>query len=1046
MNFTSVELLARAARGAMACAALAFVAGFAPAALAQGEADDPFAAIDTIPVEVTDEAPAPAAPARRDATELDTIEVTGSRIRRTDYETAQPVVVVTRADIERTGLTNIGDILQRLPAAGSALNRTFNNGGTGQTEIDLRNLGSHRLLVLVNGHRWVNGTSFSNTSSVDLNTIPVSIIERVEILKDGASAVYGSEAIAGVVNIITRKDFSGVQLGSQVQAFEDGEGLIHAHHLSFGNVTGKTSMFLDFNFVKQEAMFASARPEARVPKFGTSIVMDGHDWTQELVHTRGSIIPPEGYFIFVPTPANGLLLGEEKCPTILGGNTETGLPLPVPSGVQLCLISPIRGQNVTSTDTPVTAASKFRYNNGLFGPDLYLHNYAPINYYLTPYQQNSVFGQINHQFLDWLNFSGQVLYNVSKTAQALAETPARGGDLFPPPLDKVYIDATQMYNPFLQDIGRADEGSGLVGLGAWIRRFIELGPRFLSRDTKTTFMKGQFDGSFDTFNRLFSYDVGYSFGRNDTTLFTNGDVDAERLQKTLGPAIDCPSAANPECVPLNVFSPVGTLDPAALDYIRYSSNSSAEQQRQDVFFNLSTEFHELSGLLAGPVGVAFGAEYRDEYFADIPDPFVQSNRVVGFNNRRPTSGQYNVVETYVELALPLVSDKPFVRELDLSLAGRYTKYNTFEDNVSGKLGLRWKPIDDLLVRTTVSEAFRAPSLTELFLGGTIAYPLVTDPCVAPDNADVEQNCIDEGADGPGQLGAQIPTLFGGNENLVPETALTMTAGFVYSPSALPDFNIYVDYFRIDMDDFIGFVSPAYILSTCYGRPAGSPRPATCDLVERDDGTGTLTLINSSPINFAKLETEGVDIAFDYILPLASWLPAMEGMGTFKFAFDSQYLTKYDQFVPNSAGEDIRSGLAGLHFGDVPLPRYKANAVLEWTQNNWKASWATRYIKGTTESCVDGFDPSLRDLGLCSNPDQDLSDGDQSTNRLSDIFYHNLQVVYMAPQWNSELVFGVNNVLNTDPPISYMAFANSVSSTVYEIPDSRQPYLRLKVNF
>ena len=155
------------------------------------------------------------APEEEDQVELQTFEVTGSRIRRVDFESAQPVVVLTREDIERTGLVNIGDLLQEVPMAGSALNRTFNNGGTGTTEVDLRNLGSNRTLVLVDGHRWINGTSFAGTGAVDLNTIPTAIIERIEILKDGASAIYGSDAIAGVINFITRKDVTGVQASTQ---------------------------------------------------------------------------------------------------------------------------------------------------------------------------------------------------------------------------------------------------------------------------------------------------------------------------------------------------------------------------------------------------------------------------------------------------------------------------------------------------------------------------------------------------------------------------------------------------------------------------------------------------------------------------------------------------------------------------------------------------------------------------------------------------------------------------------------------------------------
>lgn len=1059
MKRTSFELLFGAARSVSVGAAFLFGLGFTASTAAQEEpvAEETITeeTVETIQVDTPKEAPAEdVAPASQNATELDAIEVTGSRIKRTDYETAQPVVLIRREDIERTGLTNIGDILQRIPAAGSALNRTFNNGGNGQTEIDLRNLGSNRLLVLVDGHRWVTGTSFANLSAVDLNTIPVSAIERVEVLKDGASAVYGSDAITGVVNIILRKDFSGAEMSSQAQSFADGSGLVQAHHLSFGNLSDKSSMFIDFNFVRQEELFAAERDISKVPKFGTGT-------------SRGSIFTPKGTLIFIPTPSNGSTLGPELCPDIVAGRTLAGegVRLPIntgPAGLQLCQMILRDGQTITTSDTTATARNKYRFFSGLAGlggngedPDKY--NYAPINYLLTPFEQNSVFAQFNRQFADWLSFNNQVLYNVSKTERNLAETPLLLGNIFFPPYNQAYIDATNIYNPFDQDIGRSAP-DGLVGFGTLGRRFVELGPRFLGRDVKTLFIKSQFDGSFDFVQRLFSYDLGYSFGRSDNSNIHRGDLDMERVKKALGPSINCPSTSDPGCVPLNLFGGAGTITPEMLNYIAYKATSSARYTIQDVYGNISTEFNALSGLLpfdilSAPIGVAFGAEYRQEDFTEQPDPFTVQG-TSSTNLRKPTEGAYNVREAYVEFAVPIVNDKPFVQELDLSLAGRYTKYNTFKDKVTGKLGLRWKPIDDLLVRGTVSEAFRAPNISELFLGNTDSYPSLDDPCVGRTSGSaVDENCDEEGVpDDVSQLSSQILTRFQGNPKLGPETALTYTAGIVYSPNFLPDFNAYVDVFSIDLDEFIGFVGPDYILNTCYNRPRDVPRPQTCDLVNRNPSNGSIQFISARPINFARLKTEGVDIAFDYVLPVADWLPAMREFGSWKFMYDSQYLTSYDQFVPNAAGTDERSGSAGLDPGNNPLPRYKANATLEWALSNWKASWTTRYIRGTTESCSDGLSPALQTYGVCSNPDREFldpaltDDVDNSTNEYKDIFYHNVQIFYALPAWNTDFTLGVNNVLNQDPPLSYSAFANSFPATLYEAPGSRQPYLKLNIRF
>lgn len=1059
-----------------------------PAEVAPTEATpaEEAAAPEAIPVQ-TGEAEEP------DTTRLDAIEVTGSRIKRTDYETAQPVAVVTREDIERTGLTNLGDILQRIPAAGSALNRNFNNGGNGQTEIDLRNLGSIRVLVLVNGHRWVSGTSLAD-SAVDLNTIPVSIIERIEVLKDGASAVYGSDAITGVVNIITQKQFMGFGFNAHSQAFTDGLGRALQTNLSLGTVGEKTSMFIDFNFVRQAELYAGEREQSRVPKHNTNLVLSGRNFTDEFVFTRGSAINPEGYFIFVPNAdvQNAMNAGStgpgsagEKCPVLVGaqglapdptGGEVPVLPTEELAGVNICLISPMRGDFINAVgaggmDTLATAAGKFRYNGSIFGePDPYQHNYAPANYLLTPFGQDSMFTQLNHSFYEWLNLSSQVLYNVSYSDQELAEEPLRVGDLLAaPPFSQAYISRDNIYNPLGMDIGRADPASGLVGFGAVVRRMVEAGPRIANREASTIFLKNQFDGVFDYANYLFSYDAGYSYGRTERVIDVEGTFNMERVAAALGPTTSadgltgCPSLAHPNCVPLNLFGPTGSITPEMLEYVMYTATETNTSNVQDVFANISTEFSGLSGLLPNdflkdPIGVAVGVEYREDAFKEIPDPFTTLGVSSGLNGRA-TRGRQNVREAYVELALPLMADKPYVEVLDLSIAGRYTRYNTFDPKWTGKAGLRWKPIDDLLVRGTYSQSFRAPNLQELYLGATDSFPFVDDPCEQIDpstnqpvdrtpGTDVDQNCDAEGVPEQPSTSAQVYTVFEGNPDLEPEVANTFTTGFVWSPEAIRDFNVYVDYWNIDLQDFVGFVGPGLILQVCYERPAETARPDEfCDKVERDPATGQLQRISASPVNFARLQTSGLDVAFDYVLPVADWIPDAIGWGTFKFAMDSQFLLDYTQEVNVPGSEGPSENLRGQDFGDQPLPKLKFNTTLSWGRENMSAAWSVRFLQGTTESCDDGFAPSLSSLGLCSHPDADLSDGiDDSTNEYDDTFYHNVQFGYTVPGMNTEFTVGMLNVFDQDPPVSYSAFANSAPATLYETWGSRQAYLKFKVHF
>jgi iron complex outermembrane recepter protein len=1042
----------------------------APVALAQDDSTDPFAiyddsaadgaettandpapiAVEPLRSETPPELQSPVAP-EADRTRLDTVQVTGSRIRRTDFETSQPLLVLTRDDIERTGITTIGDILQRIPAAGSALNTTFNNGGTGATEIDLRNLGSNRVLVLVNGHRWVNGVSFANTASVDLNTIPVSIVERIEVLKDGASAVYGSDAIAGVVNVITRKNYVGTELRGQLGAFDKGDGEVYSANFSMGTAGDLGNLFVDIGHIRQEPIFAGDREISSVPLFGTGI-------------TRGSIFTPRGTVLFVPNAANGNILGTERCPDLapavaagvidgqipgagaaLGGLIGSA-PTPPVGGLQLCNMILRRGETVMPGETTAQVVDRYQPFNGttLNNDENDLYNFAPINYLRTPLEQTSLFLQGSREVTSAANATVQVLYNRRSSQQVLAETPLLFGNLVPPPYNQAFIDATNIFNPFDQDIGRSGE-DGLIGLGIVGRRFVELGPRIQTQTVDTFFGNLQFDGQFTLpiadLEQFFTWDGGASFGRSQLNNLLSNNLNIGRVARALGPDMACTGAID-GCVPLDLFGGEGSITPEMLSYVRANLADNAVSTTEDFYLNFSTEI-PLGDVLPAPLGMAFGAEYRRDRFRDTPDALTQGNLSSG-NNRRATAGEISVREAYLELGIPLLAGLPFVQNLDLSIAGRFSDYSILDDSVTtGKLGIEYRPYADLLVRATVSEGFRAPSVTELFLGGTDAFPMASDPCVGREpGSDVDQNCDAEGVpDNVDQTSTQILTRFGGNPNLEAEASDSFTAGLVFSPQQVPGLTVFLDYFDIQIEDFIGTVGPQFVLDQCFRRPAGTGRPDSCDLVTRN-ANGSVSSINAAFLNFARVETAGVDLGFEYELPF------FREFGVFKFQFDSQFLDRYDQFTPTADGTFIKDKLAGLTFSNVPLPRFKGNLRLNWSWNQLEASWLVRYLGTTTEACTDAFQPRLADLGVCSEPDFDLTDGsDDSRNRLGSTVYNDVQLTYKLPgqAYSASLVFGVNNVLNRDPPRSITAFANSFSATLYEIP-GMQPYIRMGLSF
>ncbi len=946
------------------------------------------------------------------STNLDVLEVTGSRIKRTDYESAQPVLSISREAIERTGLTSIGDLLQNLSEAGSALNTTVNNGGNGSTEVDLRNLGSQRALVLVNGHRWVNGLRAQQSSAVDLNTIPISIIERVEVLKDGASAVYGSDAIAGVINIITRKNFQGVEIRSQTGGFiREQDGFSQQNSISFGNVAGATSTFLDVSYTLQEPVFAGDRELSKLPLIGTG-------------NTRGSSATPQGRFVFFPNPA-------DPDPTN-GTNTCRA--------EGFCNLHLSEGTDGTNED----------HYRGFTGADRY--NFAPKNYLATPNERASIFGAVNHDFGDILfgtpvGFAGEFLYNVRKSQQQLAETPLFVGDLSGnPPSDTIYVAADNPFNPFDQDIGRGNDagtpddpaddfGSGLIG-----RRLKEAGPRIFDQNVDTFRFGGTFKGSFDLLNRFVSWESGGIYAESQQSQKLQGLVNLEHLRLGLGPVANCNSTQG--CVPINLFggqgvNGSGSLTPQMLNYLMYTGQDSTQTKQSVLFAYLS---NDLFNLPAGAVSAAYGVEVRHDSFEDNPDPLVQQG--ASSNNRaKPTKGSQVAKEGYLELSVPLVSGITFVDSLDLSLAGRYSDYSRFGSNFTYKIGARWKLYQDLLIRGTASTAFRAPSVSELFLGPSDSFPEAADPCSdytganggAPATPEVQANCAADGVPATyTQLNTQVLEVQGGNDQLTPEKADTYTVGFVFSPEFLPNFNFYTDFYSIELTDAIESLSSQEVLDNCYL----SASRRNCNQISRNNGT--INQVSNILLNIGKVEVQGIDFAADYVLP---WF---KDFGTFRTGFNSSYLLKYDETFPDAQGNPVTKELAGTNDGQRPnaFPEFRGNADIGWSQGPIRASWTLRYIGEQTEACFDGLNPSLTALGLCSHPDADPS---KSKNELEGTFYNDLQFGYNFAAYNFDISGGVNNVLDQGPPISTSAFANSYDVNTYDVP-GMLGYIRLKKTF
>ncbi|MDP9086549.1 MAG: TonB-dependent receptor plug domain-containing protein, partial [Pseudomonadota bacterium] len=498
------------------------------------------------------------------------IVVTGSRIRRDPLSQEQPIVFVDKGDIDRTGLNSINDVLQRLPSSGGGLNGKFNNSGNlgnppdgggvgaGAAEIDLRYLGSKRVLVLVDGLRFVNGSSASGVpGSTDLNAIPDSMIERVEVLQDGASAVYGSDAIAGVVNIITKHQQKGLVASGQLGGYGQGDGFSQNYQLSWGNGTsGPTKIVIGGNFVQTNGVLAGDRAISAFPQPYSTTCLDG----------GCSSYPLNGRFDVL--------------------------------GQSLTLNKPIAGRPTYPTDfKDFTTADRF--------------NYAPYNFIETPVKRYGLFAELKQELGPDLNFSAKGIWNERKSANQAAYLPlaigpdAGNGNL----LDTITVSATNPYNPFGVDLVPG------VNYQQIKRRVIEGGLRTYDQTVKTIYGSATLDGKFAIGRGEWFWDVNASYGRNRAAQVMHGNINAQRLQQALGPVANCTGA----CVPFNFFGTPGSISQAMLDYVGFVQRDSSEQKTWDATANISGHLFDLPG---GPLGLAAGLEYRDLKGRFDPDPIV----------------------------------------------------------------------------------------------------------------------------------------------------------------------------------------------------------------------------------------------------------------------------------------------------------------------------------------------------------------------------------------------------------------------------------------
>ena len=806
------------------------------------------------------------------ADEGDLIVVTGSRIAQRNVETAAPIAVVDSEEFELSGTVNVENVVNSLPQVVPGFTSASNNPGTGTATLNLRGLGSTRTMVLVNGRRWM----FYDTSQiVDLNTIPAFLIDSVDVVTGGASAVYGSDALAGVVNF-RLKDVEGVELGGQYRITDEGDGrsyeIYGAIGTSFDDGRGNATVYAEY--YNRDGIFQSQRD-------GSFFAL-GDDGLGGLA-PGGSAVVPDGALFY-----NG-------------------------DGA------------VAGTDFDNTDAAVFFDGPGTFRPrtgaDLY--NYAPANYLQIPQERYLIGGYADYEFTDGHEFYTEVAFVNNRVAQELAATPVSGnfdidinsvaGFLQPAELAQLQqLDATE---------SGADANDGIVNMFV-LRRTVETGSRNTLDERNAFRVLGGVRGSITDW---LNYDAYYMYARTRNANVQQGNISRSAFQAGL-------NGSDPA---INIFGP-NTLTPAMVDQISILAQNGDISTLEVANAALSGYLGDL-GFGGGDIGFAVGAEYRKVGSEFIPDTALSSGDVIGFNAGDATEGSYTVKELFAELNVPLIETDSGLR-LELTGAGRYSDYSLDAVGgvwtYAG--GVEFQPIPDITLRGQYQRAVRAPNVGELFQGQAIGFPPATDPCATAAAAApgaLRDLCIATGVPAavvgtPSvQLNPQIPALFGGNPNLSEETSDSWTAGIVLQPSFLPGFTLTADYFDIQIDDAISVAGGglANALDLCYNQIQDINSPICQIFTGVRTASGRLEVGNPpliSNANIAGLATDGIDLQASYSTTLPFSLLTDTGEQGFNLSFLGTW-TNGSSFTPIVGLDRVIecAGRFGLNCGN-PTPTFK----------------------------------------------------------------------------------------------------------------------------
>lgn len=771
--------------------------------------------------------------AEEEAEGVERIQVTGSRIQRTDMETSVPITVIGRSDILEMGALNVADILNSSPvtiAGSDQSNTSFTNASVGLNTSQLRGLGDERTLVLVNGRRFVSGVSPSVGYAVDLNAIPTSMIERIEILKSASSAIYGSDAVAGVINIITRKGFDGVEFSAQTGTSADSDRDKLSLSVTAGGSWDTGSVTMAIGYDEDDGLKSSDRAFS---EFDQAIIHD--DNGNEIVGIVNSSYPPQGR---------------------------------------------VGGYNGDGTVFAGSAVEGF--------------NRASYRQLVTPIERKYAAFNFKQELSTDVEYFSEVNWNSSKTNGSTIEpTPFTTDDVFLP--DRGGMGGISMTNPMvpqlLHDNLIADGLTDADNIPAMVRRMVEFGARSTDLERSTIRVVNGVDWNIDD-NWMFNAYVAW--GQTDQQQDNGGQINVERAALAFDVEVNGDTGAFQcvndlarlqGCVPLNMFS-AGSITDAAVDYVRSPAKTSGQVEQ---FITAASVTGELPfALPGGQVAVAFGAEHRQEKGVYKPGDLAQTGSS-STNKSDATKGSFTTDDIFVEAILPVLDN------LELDLAARYSDHSITGADTTWNVGIEYSPVEAIMFRASAATAIRTPNVADLYGGRGETFASVADPCsgvTATSTGNASLNCLSipeiaarvaaDGAFNLTQVEAQSTGgTTGGSPDVKAETADTISAGFVWQIA--DGLSMTVDYYEVSIEDAITSTSRTTVLNRCFD-VSPSEFDSSCAGNSLRDYKGALTAVHSGTSNENNIDTSGYDFELNYTTEI--------GSGTFGADFIWNHTNEY----------------------------------------------------------------------------------------------------------------------------------------------------------